>query len=250
MSAFGITGFVIGLVALLTSWVPIFNNFSAILAVIGLVFAILGTVKCFRKGARGKGLSIAGIILCVIAFIAVLITQMAYSAAIDEAVDELKSSYGSTSFSSASSSSASSSSASSSSQSSSADSSAAQQNLSDLSLGSPVVLNNGMEVTVNSVQGGLTETYSDSTYTCVNVTYKNNGTQANPFNPLDWSGEDAQGARRNRAYYTDGEEEFTYGELAPGGTMTGNVYFEGPIAKVVYQPSFWSNDEATWLVPA
>ncbi len=55
-SALGITGFVIGLVALCTSFLPIINNASALLAVLGLVFSVIGVVVCVRGTKGGKGL--------------------------------------------------------------------------------------------------------------------------------------------------------------------------------------------------
>lgn len=85
--------------------------------------------------------------------------------------------------------------------------------------------------------------------TCITVTYVNNGQKKASFNPYDWAGEDPQGAQRPQTFYTKGTNELHAGELAPGGTVTGNVYFESPISKVVFQESLWSDEEATWIVP-
>lgn len=84
-SAMGIAGFVIGLIALATSFLPIINNFSAFLAVIGFVFAAIGVVACVRGTKEGKGLSIAGLVICIVSVVIVLATQSLYSKAFDDA---------------------------------------------------------------------------------------------------------------------------------------------------------------------
>lgn len=87
-SAMGITGFVLGVIALVSSWVPIVNNFSFLLAILGLIFAIIGVVQTVKGTRGGKGLAIAGLIICVLSFVIVLATQGLYSAAWDKAVQD------------------------------------------------------------------------------------------------------------------------------------------------------------------
>lgn len=74
--------------------------------------------------------------------------------------------------------------------------------------------------------------------TQVSVTYQNNGNSQASFNPYDWKAEDAQGAQRSQAFYTDGENELNSGTLAAGGTVSGNLYFEGDVVKVLYENAF------------
>ena len=83
-SGLGIAGFVLGIIALATSFLPIINNFSALLAVIGFVLALIGMIACVKGRKSGKGLSIAGVVMNVIAFAVVLATQSMYSSAIDD----------------------------------------------------------------------------------------------------------------------------------------------------------------------
>ena len=75
----------LGIVAASTSFLPIINNFSALLALIGAVFGIIAVVQTVKGKRAGKGLSIAGLVLSIVSIIVVLATQAAYSAAIDEA---------------------------------------------------------------------------------------------------------------------------------------------------------------------
>ena len=51
MTALGITGFVLSIIAVLISWVPIVNNFAAVLGAIALPFAIAGIVATRRQEA-------------------------------------------------------------------------------------------------------------------------------------------------------------------------------------------------------
>lgn len=80
-----IIGLIVGIVALLGSWVPIFNNFAFILALVGLVFSIVGLVGVLRGKKSGKGLSIAAVIVCVLSCAVVLGTQSMFSATLDAA---------------------------------------------------------------------------------------------------------------------------------------------------------------------
>lgn len=89
-SAMAITGFVIGLVALLTSFLPFINNFSFILGLLALIFSIVGLVGCARGKKKGKGLAIAALIISILSCVVVLWSQSVYSAAIDDAFSTTK----------------------------------------------------------------------------------------------------------------------------------------------------------------
>lgn len=85
MTALGITGLVLSSIAVLISWVPIVNNFAAILGAIALPFAIAGIVATRRKGKRtGRGIAIAATILAILSIVFTLATQGMYSKAIDD----------------------------------------------------------------------------------------------------------------------------------------------------------------------
>lgn len=230
-AAMGVVSLVLGIIALLTSFVPIINNFAALLAVVGLVFGIIGVVVTVKNRCGGKGISIAGLVLNIIAFIVVLASQAAYSAAIDEALSTDSPSQAVASDSAETNSS----------------SQTSNQSFEDLALGTTVQLNNGMTVSVDAVQPGLAN-YNGSEITCVTVTYTNNGTSSESFNVYDWKGQDAQGAQRSTTYFADATNELLSGSLASGGTVTGNIYFEGALAKVVYEQLVSFSDETiSWL---
>jgi hypothetical protein len=83
-SGLAIAGFIISILAILGSAIPIFNNVSFFFAVISLIFGIIGLVS-IRKGKRvGQGLAIATIILSVVTFVIVIATQSFYGKVADD----------------------------------------------------------------------------------------------------------------------------------------------------------------------
>ena len=78
-SGMAIAGFVLGIIALLTSFLPIINNLSFFLAILGLIFGIVGMVGISKGKKSGKGLAIASIVICVVSGAVVLGTQSMYS---------------------------------------------------------------------------------------------------------------------------------------------------------------------------
>lgn len=226
LSVAAIIGIVLGAIALLTSFLPIINNGSFILGLIGAVVAIVGLVGVMRGKKRGKPLAIISLALNVIALAVVLAMQSMYSAAIDDAVNG-------PAVTSTSQEGGSDNQASDDQASGQADGSA---NATDLAVGTSATLENGLT------------NYDGSAITCVHVTYANNGADEAAFNMYDWSGQDAQGAQRNATYYSDANEQLDSGTLAAGGTVSGNVYFEGDLAKVLYTYSAFGDTSASWNI--
>ena len=108
-----------------------------------------------------------------------------------------------------------------------------EESTENLVVGTTVNLPDGLSVTVDSVEPGLTN-YDGSAMTGVHVTYTNNGDDGASYNVYDWKGEDANGAQQSTGYYSEGSDELSSGTLAKGGTVSGNVYFEGDLARVLY----------------
>lgn len=116
----------------------------------------------------------------------------------------------------------------------------------NLSVGSAVNYSNGLTVSVDKVETGLTTT-SGSKIVCVTVTYKNNGSSSLDYNSFDWKVEDTNGTLRTYAIYPSGENELNSGELSPGASVTGNLYFEAPVSKIIYEANYWNSDgNASW----
>lgn len=221
-SGLGIAGFVLGIIALATSFLPIINNFSALLAAIGFVLALIGTIACVKGSKSGKGASIAGVVMNVIAFAVVLATQSMYSSAIDDAFSGTSVAPQPVTEQPATTAPA---------------SDDAAESGQAAAAGNSITLKNGLVLTVDGVVTGL-QSYDGKPITQVSVTYQNNGNSQASFNPYDWKAEDAQGAQRSQAFYTDGDNELHSGTLAAGGTVSGNLYFEGDVVKALYENAF------------
>ncbi len=83
-SGVAIAGFIIAILALLGSWMPIVNNVSFFFAIVALILGIIGLVA-IRKGKRvGQGLAIATIIISVLTFVVVIATQSFFGKVADE----------------------------------------------------------------------------------------------------------------------------------------------------------------------
>lgn len=108
-----------------------------------------------------------------------------------------------------------------------------EQVTTDLAVGTTVDLSGGLSVTVDSVQTGLVN-FDGSEVTGIHVTYTNNGDDGADYNVYDWKGEDANGAQQSETYYSEEQETLQSGTLAAGGSVAGNVYFDGQIVKALY----------------
>ena len=108
-----------------------------------------------------------------------------------------------------------------------------EESTENLVIGTTVNLPDGLSVTVDSVEPGLAN-YDGSAMTGIHVTYTNNGDDGASYNVYDWKGEDANGAQQSAGYYSEGSDELSSGTLAKGGTVSGNVYFKGDLARVLY----------------
>lgn len=235
-SVLAIVGLVLAIIALLVSFVPIVNNGAFVLGLVGAVFAIVGIVQTGKGKRRGRGTAVAGLIVAVLALVIVLVTQSMYSAAIDSVTNGAQPTD------------ASSSSAAPAASTDAASSSASSADYSNMAPGQSVDLDNGLSVSVDKVEAGLSN-YDGSKVTQVTVTYKNNGSSNASFNAFDWKASDANGAQRDETYYASQENALNSGTLSAGGTVTGTVAFEGDITKVYYYSSIVQSDSnIAWAV--
>ncbi len=245
-SGLAIAGLVLGILAALGSFLPIINNLSFILAVVGLILAIIALVGALKGKHDSKGMAIAGVVLCAVSCVVVLVTQKAYGDALNKATSGSEP----VAVSSASSTATEAQSASSGQAASSAEAPKTEEkkeeekpDYSNLAVGSSVQLDGGLTVTVNSVDKSL-KSYNDKPIVGVNVTYVNNGQKSESFNTFDWKGEDANGAQRSTTFYGDSQDSLSSGKLSPGGSATGNLYFEDGTVRVCYYNNVF-NDSPT-----
>ena len=83
----------------------------------------------------------------------------------------------------------------------------------------------------------------------VNVTIRNQGSQEISFNSFDFKMQDANGVQTSaHASSYSLPDALNSGSLASGGKVTGSLVFEipeGDAVKLIFQPSFWSNERIT-----
>lgn len=84
----GIAGFIIAVIGLVLSPIPIINNFAAIMLVISLVLCAIGWRGARKRGGK-KGLSVAGVIISVVGLIIVFGSQAFYVDALDDAGESI-----------------------------------------------------------------------------------------------------------------------------------------------------------------
>lgn len=271
-SGLAIAGLVLGILAILGSFLPIINNLSFILALIGGVLSVVALIGAMRGKHTAKGMSIAGVVLAVVSIVVVLATQSMYSAAIDAASESLKdepvAASKSSSDDSAKGEAAKSNDAGANAEAKQEEKQDAKQDekqeekqnekaeetkeeevdYSNMEQGQAVEMKSGLSVVVNSVQPGPTR-YDDSPTVCVSVTYTNNGDSNESFNPYDWKSLDANGVESSTTYVANGVDELQSGKLQAGGTVTGNIYFEGEPVKILYYSNMFNDDaSAGWNV--
>lgn len=63
----GVASLVLGILSLITGWIPFVCFFAFILAVIGLILGIVDTVKKSKANDKRRGISIAGVIISAVA---------------------------------------------------------------------------------------------------------------------------------------------------------------------------------------
>ncbi len=285
-SAMAIAGLVLGIIGLLTSFLPIINNISFILGILGLVFAAIGMTGCLRGKRTGKGMAIAALVLNILTVVVVLASQAAMSAAIDGAQKAFEGAAAVSSTAVA---------VSAAGQSSTDQPASTSSSTTDLPLGTEVTLSDGLVISVDSVTNGLQDydgspaseirvTYrndgtADATFNMIDwkvqdtqgvvdsatifllqdydgspaseirVTYRNDGTADATFNMIDWKVQDTQGVVDSATIFLQGTDELHSGTLVPGGTVSGTVYFDGDAVKVLYYSSLFSSTAAaTWVV--
>jgi hypothetical protein len=91
-SGLAISALVVAIIAVLLCWVPIVNNFAAVLAVVGLALGVPALISARRGKRGGSGLAMASVILSVLAIVGVLATQALYVSVIDDVSDEISNS--------------------------------------------------------------------------------------------------------------------------------------------------------------
>lgn len=86
-----VTALVLGIIAILGSWIPFVSIASVVIGVVGLVFGIIAIVKAMSGKAGGKVMAFVGAGLSLLAIIFGIVSTGVGVAAVDEAIDEYSS---------------------------------------------------------------------------------------------------------------------------------------------------------------
>lgn len=116
----------------------------------------------------------------------------------------------------------------------------------DFGVGETYTTSNGLDITVDSM--AFASDALGGSYVGVTVTYTNNGDEQQSFNPYDWKLQSPAGLISDPTIA--GLDQLSYGDLAPGGTASGTIYFDAGDSgeyTAVWEPTFsFSGDNATW----
>ena len=85
---FAVTALVLGIVAIVGSWIPFLSIGSIMIGLVGLVFGIIAVVKALKGTAAGKVMAFIGTGLSALAIILGFVSTSAGISAVDEAIDE------------------------------------------------------------------------------------------------------------------------------------------------------------------
>lgn len=85
----GIAGFILGLVGVFFSLIPIIGLIAWVLVILGLIFSIIGLVRA-NRGASHKGLSIAGLVTSVVGLAICIAWVVIAGIAVRDAANEIQ----------------------------------------------------------------------------------------------------------------------------------------------------------------
>ncbi len=86
MSGLAVTSLILGILAVVFSFIPFVNFFSFILGGLALIFGVIAAVTANGVKRRGRGMGIAGLVLGAISLVIAVLMIVAFVAVVDDAV--------------------------------------------------------------------------------------------------------------------------------------------------------------------
>lgn len=83
-NGFGTTGFVLGIIGLVLSFIPFVGVIAWPLVILGIVFAGLGLMRIRSRKADNKGLTIAGLVVSIVGLVMCIVWVAATGSALNE----------------------------------------------------------------------------------------------------------------------------------------------------------------------
>ena len=74
----GVASLVLGIISLVTGWIPFICFIAFILAIVGLILGIVDTIKKGKVPGAKKGISIAGLIISAVAIPIIIFIKISF----------------------------------------------------------------------------------------------------------------------------------------------------------------------------
>lgn len=255
----------LGVAALSLSPLFVTSLYAVVFGVVGLIFGIIGLIAAIRKTRRGLPMAIIGTVLSVASIALTVLIYIGIVPTVDVLSETLLISTESSNTNASNESNTSNTNANSNKSSNSNNSSNSSRNSNssnsnntnanntnnsnanssrsgaasaanaNLAIGAAASFADGLTVSVDSVQPGIT-TADGTPLSQVVVTYINNGNATINYGTIDWKSEDTTGASLSPFGYPEGTNPLVSGNLEPGGSITANVYFADTPVKIFFEP--------------
>lgn len=220
----GIAALVLGIVSIIIAFIPLCGSIAFVPAIIGVILGIIDIVLKSKKKEK-MGVSIAGLILSILAIIIIVLWLFVIGAGSEAAAEQLANQTDNTVNNT-------------------------EKEVKQYALNEPATLGDG-EVTVTKVEKSQGTKYDKpkdgKEYIIVHVTIKNNGSKNLSYNPFYFKMQNSQGQQEDKTIsMVDQDTALLSGELTPGGTVSGTIVFEEPVNDnnliLIYQDNVWSNN--------
>jgi Domain of unknown function (DUF4352) len=232
-NGFGITALALSLIGLLFCLMPITGFIGLGLGLLGLLFAALGLGRVSKGLATNKGMSIAGLILSVLAIVLGFVSMKMFF--------DIVSGIGGTSSPPSA---------------VSAPPDGGTTPAATAPIGGEfttgqIADRDGLQITAGPLK--KVKPQFGNALLCSQVSYVNASSEEQNYNPFDWKLQDPNNNIVNATY--SGEKDLNSGSLAAGGKVAGNVCFEDPKLKGDYwiineEMISLSSSQARWKATA
>lgn len=233
----GTAALVLGILGVLFSLIPLIGVIAWPMVIIGLVLGVLGILRVNARRADNRGVAISGTVLSAVGLLICVLYTVAFAAAVSDP-SSTTATGGDTSVP--------------------ASSGAVQNADRTSSAPAPARAGSGVPGDTLTTDDGLALTATPLTdrsksyigpLKCADVSYRNTGAGTATFNIWDWKLQDPNGASRNISI--GGDNDLSSGELAPGGSVSGQVCFDVKGSSdgswtLIYDGGFLQSENLSW----
>lgn len=226
----------LGIVGALFSLIPLIGVIAWPMVIIGLVLGVLGILRAQAGVADNRGVAISGTVLSAVGLAFCLLYTAAFASTVSDTTPTATPTDGASSSTSGS-------------VTRNADrttTAPAPERPTGGAPGDVLTTRDGLQVSAGSLSDG---TAFGEPVKCTEVTYRNTGSGTASFNIWDWKLQDPAGAIRRIGLGSG--NDLSSGELAPGGTVQGQVCFDAKSGGqgawiVIYEGGFFGSENLTW----